>query len=432
MVIDETHDASRRSWVESAEKSGTDFPIQNLPLCVFRREGQGPQGGIGIGDQILDLKAAFERGLFSGAASQAAEAACGETLNALMAMGPKFSSALRASVSELLSTGPAGERAKADRRHILFPMAEARLELPAFIRSYTDFTCSIDHTRRRQGRVPEVLMRLPVAYHGRASSIRLDRTPVVRPSGQFKADDETVAYGPEPRLDFELEFAAFVGMPSEFGEPVPVAESADHIFGFVLLNDWSARGIQHYEMMLGPFLGKSFVTTISPWIVTQEALAPFRVPAVARGSSLIAVPEHLRDENDQRDGGLNLELTADFQTQRMRRDGLAPERIVTTNFAEMIWTFAQMLAHHTSNGCNLEAGDLLASGTVSGSDPDARACMGEINEHGKASLRLPNGETRMWIEDGDEVTFRARASRAGFVPIGFGTCAGRVEAARTQ
>ncbi|MEO6339675.1 MAG: fumarylacetoacetate hydrolase family protein, partial [Caulobacteraceae bacterium] len=243
MIVDETHDADRRSWVESANAAGTDFPIQNLPLCIFHNDGHGPRGGIGIGDQILDLKAASKLGLFSGDAAQAAEAACEATLNSLMAMGPRYSSALRRRVSQLLSTDAEGEPAKANRERLLVPMTQAQLELPAFIHSFSDFTSSVDHTKRLRGHIPDVLMRLPVAYHGRASSIRLDGTPVLRPYGQFKAADESSAYGPEPRLDFELEFAAFVGMPSTLGEPVPVRDAAEHIFGFVLLNDWSARGI---------------------------------------------------------------------------------------------------------------------------------------------------------------------------------------------
>ncbi len=426
MRIDETHDAARRSWVETANQPGGDFPIQNLPLCIFGGDGRSARGGIGIGDNIFDLKAARELGLFSGLAVQAAEAASGATLNALMALGPQYSSALRLAVCDLLTAGASGERARALRDQILVPMAQARLELPAFIRSFSDFTSSFDHTKRLRGHVPDVLMRLPVAYHGRASSIRIDGTPVRRPIGQFKTDDEAIAYGPEPRLDFELEFAALVGQPSELGEPVPIGEAAEHIFGYVLLNDWSARGIQLHENMLGPFLGKSFLTTISPWIVTQQALAPFRVPAAARDAAQIAIPRHLQDQAELHEGGIGVELTADLQSQQMRDEGLAPARIVTTNFAEMVWTFGQMLAHHTSNGCNLETGDLLASGTVSGSAPQARACMAEINEHAKAELSLPNGETRMWLEDGDEVTFRARASRGGFASIGFGTCSGRI------
>ena len=431
MTIDDTHDPGRRSWVAAANLPGTDFPIQNLPFCIFR-DDRGSRGGIGIGDQILDLEATLDAGLLTGSAADAAKAASGATLNGLMALGPKYSTALRAQCSALLSLGPAGEQAQAAGENILVPMARATLELPAFIRSFSDFTSSAAHTRRLRGTVPDVLMRLPVAYNGRASSIRPDGTPVRRPYGQYKAHDETVAYGPEPRLDFELELAAFVGTPNRLGEPVSIRDAAERLFGFVLLNDWSARGIQLFENMLGPFLGKSFVTTISPWIVTREALAPFRVPAVARDTAEIAVPAHLCDETDRREGGLALDLTADYLTPRMRGAGDPSERIVVTDFAEMIWTFAQMLAHHSSNGCNLEAGDLLASGTISGAAPGAAACMAEINDHGRTPLRLRNGETRTWIEDGDEVTFRARASRDGFVSIGFGTCSGRIEPAVTR
>ncbi len=425
MQLDGTHDPARRSWVAGANAADADFPIQNLPLCIFRRPGGHPRGGIGIGDQIVDLEAVQAAGLLSGLAAEAAEAACSPTLNALMALGPKYRAALRSQMSDLLGDGPAGEKARDAGERILVPMATAQLELPAFIRAFSDFTSSPAHTKRLRGALPEVLLRLPVAYNGRASSIRLDGTPVRRPMGQFRADDE-IRYGPEPRLDFELELASFVGLPNSLGEPVPVAEAADHLFGFVLVNDWSARGIQLFENMLGPFLGKSFLTTISPWIVTPEALAPFRVPATARDEPDARAPAHLQDETDQRGGGIDLELTADIQTERMRAASVAPERIVTTNFSEMIWTFAQMLAHHSSNGCNLETGDLLASGTVSGSTDQARACMAEMNEHEKAPVQLANGETRSWLEDGDEIVFRARASRPGFVPIGFGTCAGRI------
>ena len=337
MVLNETHDPNRRSWIDSANEPNTDFPIQNLPFCIFSSDGHGPRGGIEIGDQIFDLKAAFEAELFSGAAAEAAQAASGQTLNALMAMGPRYSSALRTRVSQLLSSGKESEQARSARSRVLVPMAQARLEMPAFVRSYTDFSCSINHmTRMSGGNLRPVFFHIPVGYNGRASSLRLTGAPVVRPYGQFTKGEE-VAYGPEPRMDFELEFAAFVGTPNDLSQPVSIAEAADHIFGFVLLNDWSARGIQFFESMLGPFLGKSFLTTISPWVVTQEALAPFRLPAVKRKSSEVPTPAYLYDEKDQGEGGMDIELTAFLQTEKMRREGLAPARIVTANFAEMYW-----------------------------------------------------------------------------------------------
>jgi len=425
--LNETHDPERRSWVVSANDAGADFPIQNLPLCVFRTAERGPRGGVGIGDQIFDLKAALDAGLFSGAAAQAAEAGSAQTLNELMAMGPRYSSALRSRVSEILAVGPVAGAAKDLAEKILVPMAGAQLELPVFTRSFTDFSCSMNHMRRMGGgNVRPVFMQLPVGYHGRASSLRVSGAPVVRPTGQFSGTNGSAAYGPEPSMDFELELGAYVGTPNAIGEPVPISKASNHIFGFTLVNDWSARGIQIFESALGPFLGKSFLTTVSPWIVTQEALAPFRVPAAKRAESEIPVPQHLGDDNDQREGGIDLELSTYLQTERMRREGRAPERIVHSNFAEIYWTFAQMLAHHTSNGCNLEAGDLLASGTVSGTPDDAKGCLMEINGRGQTPLRLQNGETRLWLEDGDEISFRARASRSGFVSIGFGPCDGRV------
>jgi fumarylacetoacetase len=426
-AINETHDPNRRSWIETANTADTDFPIQNLPLCVFHTAECSARGGIGIGDQILDLRAGLEAGLFSGIAAEAAKAGAGATLNDLMSMGSTHNSALRRRVSELLTFGSKAINGRDLALKVLVPMNEADLELPAFIRSFTDFSCSMNHMRRMGGgNVRPVFMQLPVGYHGRASSLCVSDTPVVRPCGQFSGADGSAHYGPEPNMDFELELGAYIGVPNAIGEPISIRNASDHIFGFALVNDWSARGIQIFESALGPFLGKSFLTTVSPWIVTQEALAPFRVPAVERGPSEIAVPQHLSDAADRHAGGIDIELSTYFQSERMRREGKGPERIVHSNFSQMYWTFAQMLAHHTSNGCNLEAGDLLASGTVSGTPEDAKGCLMEINGRGQTPLRMQNGETRLWLEDGDEVSFRARASRPGFVSIGFGRCDGRV------
>ena len=430
-IINETHDPNRRSWVATANAPDAEFPIQNLPFCVFRTEKRGPRGGIGIGDQILDLRAALDAGLFSGTAAAAADAGSAETLNKLMSMGAAYSSTLRSRVSEFLATGAEGEKARHLAGKILLPQAGAHLEPPAFIRSFTDFSCSMNHMRRMGGgNVRPVFMQLPVGYHGRASSLRVSGAPVMRPYGQFSGSAGSAVYGPEPSMDFELELGAYVGVPNAIGEAIPISEASNHIFGFTLVNDWSARAIQIFESALGPFLGKNFLTTISPWIVTQEALAPFRVPAAERAESENSVPMHLNDGQDQREGGLNLELCAYLQSEKMRRQGQAPERIVRTNFREMYWTFAQMLAHHASNGCNLEAGDLLASGTVSGTPEEAKGCLMDINGRGQTPLRLQNGETRTWLEDGDEVSFRARASRPGFASIGFGQCDGCIMPAK--
>ncbi len=244
--------------------------------------------------------------------------------------------------------------------------------------------------------------------------------------GQFRKDGDVIAYGPEPRLDFEVEFAALVAGGNALGASIPVSEAENSLFGYCLLNDWSARGIQFFESVLGPFLGKSFCTTVSPWIVTAEALAPFRTSARPRASGDPSIPSHLLDPSDQAEGGLDVELTAYIRTAAMTKNGDTPVKIVSTNFKHMYWTMAQMLAHHASNGCNLSAGDLLASGTVSGPDAISRACLAELNERGTNPVELPNGESRIWLEDGDELSMRGRASREGFVPIGFGECIGKV------
>lgn len=428
--LDETHDPNRRSWVEAANRAGTDFPIQNLPFGVFSRTGEPARGGVAIGDQIFDLAAGLRLGVFSGIAAAAAEAASGSALNPLMALGRRHSAALRARLSELLMAGGAeSDRARQLASQVLAPMGDATMHLPAQIGAFSDFSCSIYHTRRMGGGKPRpVFEQIPVAYNGRASSIRPSGTPVPRPPGQFGPAGAEPTFGPEPSMDFELEFGAFVGPGNALGEPIPMIEAEQHIFGYCLVNDWSARGIQFFESALGPFLGKSFLTSISPWVVTAEALAPFRVPA-ARAKEDRQPPAYLDSSSNREEGGLDIELTAALLTPRMRADGNAPARIVRANFKHMFWTMAQMLAHHASNGCNLDPGDLIASGTVSGPEEDSKACLAEINNRGETPLKLPNGETRNWLEDGDDVSFAGRAHRDGAVDIGFGTCAGRIEPA---
>jgi fumarylacetoacetase len=441
--LNETHDPSRRSWLEAANRSDCDFPIQNLPFGVFQRlgaeHGAGePRGGVAIGDSIVDLRAALAAGLFTGDAATAAEAACGATLNAIMSLPSGIVSSLRARLSTLLRVGgPDSELLRTRASELLVPMRAARMELPAQIGGYTDFSCSYTHMGGMRGGEPApIFFRFPIGYNGRASSIQPSGFSVTRPRGQWtagapsagsKATEGDVYFGPEPRLDFELEFAAYVGLGNTLGSSLSVDQAADRLFGYCLLNDWSARGIQMLEMGgLGPFLGKSFLTTISPWIVTDEALAPFRTARPVRRPSEPPVPAHLGSERDARAGGLQIELMAYLQTADMRREGLQPVRIVHTNLSHLYWTFAQMLAHHTSNGCNMQPGDLIASGTVSGPEPEGRACLAEINRRGTKPLDLPGGGKRMWLEDGDELTIRGRAVRDAYVPIGFGECAGRV------
>jgi fumarylacetoacetase len=424
--LNETHDPGRRSWVASANAPETDFPIQNLPFGVFRRRGGEAQGGVAIGDQVFDLAAGVREGLFDGEALIAARAGAGATLNPLMALEPPLVSALRRRLSDLLRNG--GHEAVRDRAgELLVPASTVTLELPAAIGDYTDFSCSLHHMMRMGGgTVRPVFLQLPVGYHGRSSSLRVSGAEVHRPSGQHAGEGAKVLYGPEPQLDFELEFAAFVGRGNPLGQPIPIAEAEDHVFGYGLLNDWSARALQMFEMALGPFLGKSFLTTLSPWVVTHEAMAPFRAPRFARGASDPEVPAYLDAEKDLREGGLDVRLEALLSTRAMREAGIEPQRIVATNFRHIYWTLAQMLAHHASNGCDLKPGDLFASGTVSGPEDDAKACLMEANERGTRPLLLGDGETRLWLEDGDELQLRGRAERDGFVPIGFGPCDGRV------
>ncbi len=429
--LNHTHDPTRRSWVLQANETGCDFPIQNLPFGVFRpAPGARPRGGVAIGDQILDLAVAVDAGLFSGEAAVAAQAACGERLNPLLAMDPRAVSSLRARLSELLRIGGEdSETARSLSARLLVPMASVQMELPVTIGGFTDFSCSYTHMGGMRGGQPvTAFYHLPIAYNGRASSVRVSGTPLKRPLGQWAArpPEEELCFGPEPRLDFELEFAAFVARPNELGTTLGVDEARERIFGCCLLNDWSARGIQFFESILGPFLGKSFLTTISPWIVTMEALAPFGTALPERAPDAPRIPRHLDSPANRKLGGLDIELTAHLQTARMRSEGVAPKRIVRTNCKHMYWTLAQMLAHHASNGCNMQTGDLFASGTTSGPEPDAKACLVEINERGTRALGLPTGERRLWLEDGDSLQIRGRAMRDGYVPIGFGPCDGLI------
>jgi len=420
--INATHDPKRRSWVESANAPDTDFPIQNLPFGLFRHAGK-TRGGVALGDRIIDLAALLDSGALNGAAAEAAKAASGSTLEPLLASPPRSVSALRASLSELF-----GEGGRSDLVATLVPMDEAELLLPLKPTAFTDFCTSIDHIKRMGGGTPPLAaMMLPVAYNGRASSVRPDGTPVIRPLGQFERPpgSKQVQYGAEPMLDFELEFGVWLRGGNRIGETLGVAEAEDLMFGCCLVNDWSARGIQFFESILGPHLGKSFLTTISPWIVTMEALAPFRVAARGRTGEEPAVPRHLLDPADQARGGINIALTADLTAS-----GGASSRIVRTNLAELFWTLAQMVAHQASNGSPLEVGDLVATGTVSGAAEDSRACMAEITARGTAPITLPDGSTRVMLEDGDTLTLRGRAIADGYVPIGFGACSGTIQPAR--
>ncbi len=411
---DATHDPARKSWVASANTPGTDFPVQNLPLGVFRTDGTGPRCGVAIGDRILDLKAAHGAGLVSNPAAAA------DSLGPLMTEGRRASAALRAEVSALLSEGAPS------RTDLLVPMGAARMHLPTTVRNFSDFMASYDHCARLGVRrdpknpLPQAFRQLPVAYHSRASSVRVSGEAITRPHGQWQRQDGTMHFGPTEAMDYELEMAVWIAGDNAIGDPVPMSRAPDRIFGYGLLNDWSVRDVQRWEMPpLGPFLGKSVSTSVSAWIVTAEALAPFEVPAPVQEPP--ALP-YLDSAWNRSNGALAVRMTAAILTPRMRAEGAAPFVLTDTQFAGMYWTAATMVAHHASNGCNLLAGDLLGSGTVSGPEETARACLAEIGLTGPVSL--PNGETRRWIQDGDEIVFRARAEAPGAVPIGFGECRG--------
>jgi len=433
--LNRTHDPVRRSWVERANLAGGDFAIQNLPFGVFRNT-DGARTGIAIGDHILDLSAALAAGLFEGEARDAAHLASGASLNALMAAGNGTASALRARLSDLLwSDGRDAPHARQMADRLLVPMAGAEMLVPVKIGSFTDFLTSIYHTERG-GRVtrpdnpvPPAFKYLPIAYNGRATSVRASSEPVRRPNVQWRSPEGKVEFGPCRQLDFELEVGMYVATGNALGEPISIEYAPDHMFGLCLLNDWSARDIQRWESVLGPFLSKSLSTTVSPWVVTTEALAPFRAPAFPRPQGDPAPLSYLHSHPDQAAGGFDIELDAYLLTPRMRAEGVEPAHITHTNFIHMYWTFAQMLTHHMSNGCNLQPGDLLGSGTTSGPLDANRACLNELTNRGAQPLKLPNGETRGYLEDGDEVIFRARAARDGFCSIGFGECRARIEPA---
>ncbi len=426
MKLNDTHDPSRRSWVPSANLPESDFPIQNLPFGVFRDSGTA-RGGVAIGDSIFDLAAALQFGLFAGEAEVAARAASGDSLNPLMALGARPASVLRSRLSDLLRTdGPENSRVESNANRLLIPMSSVEMLLPARIGNFTDFVCSTFHAQRvvrkpLDSPLAPVLGYMPVAYHGRASSVRISGEPVRRPYGQFKDAD-----GPSRALDFELEIGAFIGTGNPLGSPIPIESASSHIFGYCLLNDWSARDVQFWESMLGPFLSKSLSTTISPWVVTAEALAPFRAPIFTPPQSDFLRPlPYLESKADRAEGGIDIELETFISTPRMRDSGERAARIVATNLKYACWSFAQMIAHHTSNGCNLQPGDLLGSGTASGPTDESRACLLEHTE----PLQLPNSESRQYLHDDDEIVFKARARRQGYVAIGFGECRARIVAA---
>ncbi|QGW80339.1 fumarylacetoacetase [Variovorax paradoxus] len=422
IALNATHDPKLRSWVASANEAGCDFPIQNLPFGRFRAAGSSEafRIGVAIGDQVLDLKAA---GLVDT-----------DDMNALMNAGVKDRQALRAAISAGLAEGSGKEAAWSKA---LLPQDAAELTVPCRIGDYTDFYTGIHHatTIGKLFRPDQPLMPnykwVPIGYHGRASSIGVSGQVFKRPQGQTKAPDAAEpSFGPSKRLDYELELGFLVGRGNALGEPIAIGEAEEHLFGVTLLNDWSARDLQAWEYQpLGPFLAKNFASTLSPWIVTMEALAPFRARFERPAGDPQPLP-YLDAPSNRESGALDITLEVLLQTAKMRAAGEAPTRLTRGNTTEAAyWTAAQLVAHHTVNGCNLQPGDLLGSGTLSGPKPDEAGSLMELTLGGKQPITLPNGEKRTFLEDGDTLVMRGYCEREGAVRIGLGEVSGTVAAA---
>jgi fumarylacetoacetase len=435
-TYDRTHDVKAKSWLESANVSGCDFPVQNLPFGIFRRTGETTfRAGVAIGDQILDLTSPAVRDLFTGDASAAAPAVVEPVLNTLAALKPAVLTALRLAIFDALT---AAEH-RAQIASALVPMAEAEHAVPFAIGDFTDFYASIFHATRvglmyrPQNPLMPNYKYVPVAYHGRSSTIVVDGTRVRRPRGQLRLSENAApVYDVCRRMDYEAEVGFYVGMPTG-GDAIDVDTAAAHVFGFTVLNDWSARDIQTWEYQpLGPFLGKNFATTVSPWVVTMDALRPFRTPALVREDGDPAPLAHLTSARDVAGGGVDIDIEVEIRSAQMRAEGLPPFRLSRSSFGDSYWTFAQMLAHHASNGCVLRSGDLMGSGTMSGpgSDTSMWGSLVELSHNGRDELTLPTGEKRTFIADGDEIIMRGRCERPGFASLGFGTCSGRITGVR--
>ncbi len=439
--INETHDQNLKSWIESANAPDTDFPIQNLPLCMFfRKNVERPREAMGviIGDSLVDIEQIIKLGLldefFPESDRESYEGffhfAC---LNPLAGMMSFDRIRLREGLVSLLRKG-AGEETISAVKQNLVPLTDVTFKLPTMIGDYTDFYCSIYHATNvgKLFRPDNPLMPnykwIPIGYHGRASSIVVSGEDVVRPKGQnHSKEDAPPVYIPSKALDYEMEVGFFVGKGNNLGETIDIKDAEEHIFGLCLVNDWSARDIQGWEYQpLGPFLGKSFATTISPFVVTMEALAPFRVPAFERDADDPKPLDYLSNEQNEKFGGLDIKLDVYIQTEKMRTENIELFLLSRSNLKDLYWTIGQMLTHHASNGCNLQTGDLMATGTVSGKEDSERGCLLEMTKRGADPVELPSGETRKFLEDGDEIIMKGFCEREGFRRIGFGECRGRV------
>ncbi|GGK81855.1 fumarylacetoacetase [Amphritea balenae] len=423
-ALNETHDLKLRSWVSSANATDTDFTIQNLPFAEFRRKNSDEafRGGVAIGDQVVDLAAA--QGLFNGEAAIGAAACAEPTLNNFMSMGQPVWSALRLALSRALREGAAEQ---SSLESCLIPQAEVEFSLPCTIGDYTDFYTSVHHATRvgKLFRPDNPLLPnykwVPIGYHGRSSSIDVSGQEFKRPCGQTKAPDAAEpSFGPCKRLDYELEVGIYIGKGNDLGTPIILDDSDEHVFGLCLFNDWSARDIQAWEYQpLGPFLAKNFASTVSPWIITTEALAPYRAEFSRDPADPQPMP-YLSSEQNSAEGALDIKLEVLLQTEAMRIRKEAPVKVSQSNFIHSYWTVAQMVAHHTVNGCNMRPGDFLGSGTQSGPEHEEGGSLLELSRGGKESFALPNGEQRTFLEDGDAVVMRGWCEKEGVARIGFG------------
>jgi fumarylacetoacetase len=422
---------ARTSWVDSANDPRCGFPLQSLPYCVVAVEAD-PHVGVGIGDSILDLHRCSYDPALKGLAPATPEACRATSLNALIACGVDANAALRSRLMELLDSS-APLRVREELRSALLPMQGATLLKPVEPANYTDFYASINHATRvgRLFRPEQPLLPnykfVPIGYHGRASSIVVSGTPVRRPWGQSKAaEGEVPSFAPTRFLDYELEVAIYIGEGNALGDSIPVARAAEHAFGISLLNDWSARDIQSWEYQpLGPFLAKSFATSVSPWVIPMAALDPFRCALQRTAGDPEPLP-YLLSEEDQQSGAIDLTVEALLLTPAMRNARMPAHRLSRGNLRDLYWTPAQLIAHHTSNGCNLLPGDLLATGTISGSEESSAGCLLELTEGRRKPMELPNGETRRALEDGDEVILRGMCRREGFPDVSLGECRGAI------
>lgn len=433
--INSTHDPDLKSWVASANDPATDFPIQNLPFCVFANDSIDDEIHIGvrIGDRILNLDACADAGLLEDFdAESIGDDRLWSLLDGIMEFSAADRMALRQRISDLLREG---SEFRGQVEPHLVPVSECFLDdIPAVIGDYTDFYCSIYHATNvgSMFRPDNPLMPnykyIPVGYHGRASSIVLSGEDIKRPQGQNRSDAEKPpVFGPSKNLDYEMELGFFVAKGNELGSPIDIKDAEEHIFGVCLVNDWSARDIQGWEYQpLGPFLAKNFATSISPFVVTMEALAPFRTPAFERDPADPQPLEYLSSDENRKFGGLDINLEVYIQTEKMRTENIEPFRLSRSNTKDLYWTIGQMLTHHASNGCNLQTGDLMATGTVSGKEKDERGCLLELTWRGKEPIDLPSGEQRRFLEDGDEIIMKGFCEREGFRRIGLGECRGRI------